>query len=142
MIKTFRGILADGGQDRIKLSTIKGQVGYKISKFQVIGQDASESYEAVTKIYTTLQSTIDDSIDFTVSDLLAVAMYQQNITGQDYPLDQIAIFDGEIINQDIYITYVTGTGSGDMNYYIELEVIPLTEQAAEYTTIKDLRAKA
>jgi len=34
MIKTFRGLLADGGQDRIRLSTIKGKVGYKIAKFE------------------------------------------------------------------------------------------------------------
>jgi len=33
VVKTFRGLLADGGQDRIRLSTIKGKVGYKIAKF-------------------------------------------------------------------------------------------------------------
>ena len=30
MIKTFRGILADGDQNKIRLTTKKGKIGYKI----------------------------------------------------------------------------------------------------------------
>ena len=52
MIKTFRGLLAHGGQDRIRLSTIKGKVGYRIKKFQLMPQDANEDTEHVMKIYS------------------------------------------------------------------------------------------
>ena len=142
MIKTFRGILADDGQDRIRLSTIKGKVGYKIVKFQVMGPDESETAEATIKIYKKEQSSIDGTINFTDSDLLAAALYQQNVTGQTYPIDMAVIFDNEIINQDIYITQKGGAASALINYYIELEVITLTDQGAEYTTIRDLRSNA
>jgi len=141
MIKTFRGLLADDGQDRIRLSTIKGKVGYRIAKFQLMGPDESETAEASVKIYKTKQSTINGTIDFTDGELLAAAIYQQNATGQSYPIDLIVIFDNEIFNQDIYITQKGGAASALINYYLELEVVPLDEKAAEYTTVKDLRTR-
>ena len=141
MIKTFRGLLADEQQDHIRLQTIKGTVGYKIIKFQVIGPDESETAEATIKIYKKEQSSITGTIDFTDSDLLAAAIYQQNSTGQTYPVDTVVIFDNEIFNQDIYISQKGGAASAKINYYIELEVISLSEQGAEYTTIKDIRTQ-
>ena len=35
-IKTFRGLLADGGQDTIVLHTNDGSTGYRIVKFQLM----------------------------------------------------------------------------------------------------------
>jgi len=141
MIKTFRGLLADGGQDRIRLSTIQGKVGYKIIKFQSISKapfDATQ--ESITKIYREEQSTIDGVVDFTDSNLLAVAVFKDHAT-TFYGLYDSVIFDDEIINQDIFITHSEVAGSEPQNYYFELEIIPLSEQAAEYTTIKDLRTR-
>ena len=138
VVKTFRGVLTSS-QDRIRLSTIKGKVGYKIVKFQLLGPDESETIEIAVKIYKTEQTSIDATIDFTDANLLAAALYQQNVTGQSYPMDQMVIFDNEIINQDIYVT-AEGTNAAYINYYIELEVIELSDMSAEYTTIKDLRS--
>ena len=39
MIKSYKGSLPDGGQDRIRLATIKGKVGYRIVKFQIIAEE-------------------------------------------------------------------------------------------------------
>jgi len=138
VVKTFRGQLADGGQDRIRLSTIKGKVGYKIIKFQIIGAEPGEqNAEHTVKIYKSSQSTIDNTINFTDSDLLAVAFYQD---AHDVYQDSIQIiFDQEMFNQDIYITAEDTRGSQPINYYLELEVIPLDDAGAEYTTLKDMR---
>ena len=141
MIKTFRGLLADAGQDRIRLSTIKGKVGYRIVKFAVMGPDGSENIESVLKIYKDKQSTIDHNISFTDSSLLAAAIITQSATMQNYPEDTSIIFDQEIINQDIYVTLKGADYSASVNYYIELEVIPLDDKMAEYETIKDLRTR-
>jgi len=142
MIKTFRGLLADGGQDRISLGTIQGKVGYKIVKFQLmIPSPGTSDNVQVVKIYTVSQSSIVDTIDLTESNLLAAGYAGDD----DDPrgLGRVAvIFDNEIFNQDIFISHKAHSGSGGCNYYIELEVIPLSEQGAEYTTIKDLRANA
>jgi len=139
MIKTFRGLLADGAQDRIRLQTIKGKVGYRIFKFAVMGPDGSETIESVLKIYKEEQSTIDHTINFTDSSLLAAAVINQSSSMQNYPDDTSVIFDQEIFNQDIYITLKGADHTTSVNYYLELEVISLDDAGAEYTTLKDLR---
>jgi len=142
MIKTFRGLLADGGQDHIRLSTIKGKVGYRIVKFQLMHDEPGQQHtEHTVKIYKTLQTTIDNNVNFTDSDLLA-AGYITESESIAYPVTSIIVFDREIFNQDIFITAEDTIGSRGVNYYLELEVVPLTDQGAEYTTIKDLRANA
>ena len=139
VVKTFRGQLADGGQDRIRLQTIKGKVGYRIVKLQIIGiQPSSVNSESTVKIFKDSQSSITDTIDLTDSSLLAVA-YRETYATASSNEPEVIIFDKEIFNQDIYITHEnTETGKG-CNYYLELEVIPLDDAGAEYTTLKDMR---
>ena len=43
VVKTFRGLLADGAQERIKLQTSTGKVGYRIVKFQVMSPQAGHT---------------------------------------------------------------------------------------------------
>ncbi|GAG96325.1 unnamed protein product, partial [marine sediment metagenome] len=100
-------------------------LAYRIIKFQVIGPDESETVESTVKIYKTEQSSITGAIDFTDVDLLAAALYQQNVTGQSYPLDVAVIFDNEIFSQNIYVSQKGGAASANMNYYIELEEVPV-----------------
>jgi len=141
MIKTFKGLLADGGQDRIRLQTIKGKVGYQIVKFQVMAVDGDQDTDPVVKIYTAKQTSIVSTVNFTESDLLACALLNEH-SSSAYQPTPIVIFDNEIFNQDIYISQKGASYSEAVNYYIELEVVPLTDQGAEYTTIKDLRSNA
>ena len=139
MIKTFRGLLADGAQERIRLSTIKGQMGYKVVKLQVISTAPGVvNTEAVVKIYKVQQSSVDSLVDFSDSTLLGVAYYEDD-NSYAYTSEALIIFDHEIFNQDIYITS-NDIGSVVMNYYLELEVVPLSDQGAEYTTLKDIRS--
>jgi len=142
MIKTFRGLLADGGQDRIRLQTIKGKVGYKIIKFQTTLKNwGSATAESVIKIYKDEQSSVDAVVNFTDSTLLASNCFGYNTSADISGDASVIIFDNEIFNQDIYITHRENTGVGiPVNYYIELEVIPLDDAAAEYTTLKDMRS--
>ena len=137
MIKTFRGSLANQGEDQIRLQTIKGRVGYRIIKFQTIAADPSDvSTESVTQIWKTTQSSIQNAIDFTDSDLLAVAFISHDQASGAGSYNYV-IFDTEIFNQDIFIS--TRANPGPVNYYMELEVIPLDDAGAEYTTLKDMR---
>jgi len=142
VVKTYRGLLADGGQDRIRLQTIRGKVGYRIAKFQIMAPliTGSSRVNAVS-IWKTEQTSVSTSAispDFTDSDLLAVAL---NVWDNSQPhLSSLSvIFDNEIFNQDIYLTNTETIATGSCNYYIELEVIPLDDVGAEYTTMKDMR---
>jgi len=140
MIKTFRGLLADGGQDQIRLQTIKGKVGYRIFKFQLIGKTPSSvTHTSTVKIYKTQQTTVDATIDFTDSDLLGVGLWTNSSAPANAPEDMTVIFDSEIFNQDIFITHDEANSNKPCNYYLELEVIPLDDAGAEYTTLKDMR---
>ena len=138
-IKTFRGLIGDEEQDTISLHTNDGSTGYRIIKFQVMGPDSSETAEATIKIYKVKQTTIDGDIDFSDNTLLAAAIYQQNATGQNYPIDSVIIFDNEIFNQDIYISQRGDAASAKMNYYIELEQVKLDLNENTVATLKDLR---
>ena len=139
MIKTYRGLLAATGQERIRLQTIKGKVGYRIVKFELITQEPGETaVEHVLKIYKSNQTTVDNTIDFSDSDLLAAGYYMDG-PSSNTPGFLSVIFDSEIFNQDIFITHSNEDGAEACNYYLELEVIPLDDAGAEYTTLKDMR---
>jgi len=145
MIKTYRGLLADDGEDRIRLSTIKGKVGYRIAKFQIIGRNpGAGSQDSVMKIYKVSQTTIDGLIDFSDNTLLGVAYWTTHEAASAYTGEPpIIIFETETFNQDIYVTHEDiGSNAQSCNYYIELEVIPLDDGGAAYTTLKDMRQSA
>jgi len=140
-IKSFRGQLADEQQDTIVLHTRDGSIGYRIVKFQVMGPDYSETAEAAIKIYKVKQdpTALTGDIDFSDNTLLAAALYQQNATGQNYPIDNVVIFDNEIFNQDIYISQRGQAASAKINYYIELEQMKLDLNENTVATLKDIR---
>lgn len=142
MIKSFRGIIADGGEERIRLQTPQGKVGYRIVKFEAMPDTpGANQTEAILKLYMVSQGTIDALVDFSDPNLLAT-LFQATSNGSNeaYAENLVIVFDNRVVNQDIYITAKELAGSRATNYHLELETIPLSELDAEYTTIKDLRA--
>jgi hypothetical protein len=142
-IKTFRGLMATDTQDTIVLHTNDGSTGYRIVKFQVIPENpfAAADKELVFKIYKIPQTAQDGVISFSDQTLLATAIYSDS-DGSAAPVTQTTdsvIFDNEIFNQDIYVTYVDKHGSQSANYYIELEQIKLSLDENTVATLKDLR---
>jgi len=138
-IISYRGLLADGAQDTIPLHTNDGKTGYKVVKFQNMNNNpGSQLIEGVMKIYKIPQSTVDGVVNFGDGTLLAASYHEDN-DSTAYSTSEVIIFDNEIFNQDIYITFKDmSTGQG-MNYYIELEQVPLTEDQALVAIVKNLR---
>jgi hypothetical protein len=145
MIKTFRGLIADGGQDTIVLHTNNGSTGYRVTKFQIFpNKPGLADYESVVKIYKIQQTTIPTAsaeVDFNDQTLLAVSyLVGTGTSSSDHTIEQLhTIFDNEIINQDIYITHTANTGSDACNYYIELEQVKLDLNQNTVATLKDIR---
>jgi len=146
-IKTFRGLMADGAQDTIHLHTRDGSTGYRIVRFQIINNTPGAlgaAVKGVVKIYKVSQPMIspgvfaDAVIDFSDNTLLGAAFYEDN-DSVTYVGKETIIFDTEIFNQDIYITYSDLQGSQPMNYYIELEQVRLDLNANTVATLKDIR---
>ena len=142
VVKTFRGLLADGGQDQIRLSTNDGKTGYRIVKLDIFAQNPGiKDYENVVKVFKTNQSSITDDVDFTDSKLLAVA-YLEGHSDAHQTDSKWTIFDNEVFNQDIYVTQKDAAVGEACNYYIELEVIPLAADEATVATLKNIKANA
>jgi len=138
-IKSFRGIIADNAQDIISLHTNDGSTGYRIVKLQLISENpGQDTAEHVVKIYKTPQTSIDAIIDFSDNRLLGTAIYFGN-SNPNYPQDTIIIFDGEVFNQDIYITHLEDNFNNPVNYYIELEQMSLDLNESTVATLKDIR---
>ena len=146
MIKSYRGLLTDGGQDKIRLTTTDGRVGYRIVKFQIMPkQPGNVAQESVVQIWTKQLATVPTSsqtINFTDSDLLAagIGMYG-GLSGNTVPFLETIIFDKQVFNQDIYITHTDNESTQDINYYIELEQIKLSSAQAELLIVKSLRGE-
>jgi hypothetical protein len=145
MIKSFRGLLADGGQDTIRLGTIRGEIGYKIKKLQVMphkpyaGSDVSES---VVMVWKYKQDTVDGLVEFSDPNLLAAGIVNNITSGLDSRYSVIpddVIFDNQIFNQDIYITHSAVVGTESCNWYLELEQVKLSTHEAAVATLKDMR---
>ena len=139
MIKTFRGLLTDGEQDRIRLSTKKGKIGYKIVNLEIIGNKpgASNPVESLIAIWKIKQTSTSSTIDFSDGNLLAVALWTMGET--TYSHDLVIIFDNEVFNQDVFVTHVDIQGSEACNYMLKLETMPLTDNAAAVSTLRDIR---
>ena len=141
VVKTYRGLLADDSQDRIRLQTIKGNMGYKIIKFQAMPNNFNATDEYNLTIWKFSPTTLTTTFNFTDNDLLAALYFENSAAATETPTTGTVIFDNEVFNQDIYIGLKTQSGFS-CNYYIELEVIPLASDEAAITTVKAMRGTA
>jgi len=139
---SYRGKLPIGEQDRIRLKTINGKVGYKITKFQIIvTTPGAATSEMIGQIFKTDQTgNITTTVDFSDKDLLAMAFYQDGAT-IDNTQNMTVIFDNEKFNQDIFVNITDASGSTvPGNYYIELEAMSLSDLESTMLTLQSLRS--
>jgi len=142
-IKTYRGLLTDGVQQKINLKTNTGKMGYRIVKFQVMPQNPGTSdYEHVVQIFTIPKTdpTVYGDIDFSDQNLLGVA-FTKGDTSQGNPYDTAVIFDNVIFNQDIFVTHADVKGALGANYHIELEQVKLNDNESTMATLQSIRTK-
>jgi len=141
-IVSFRGQLEMGVQEMIPLSTIKGLIGYKVKKFQIMSASpGTGNIEMIGQIYKTNESTnVNSTPNFSDNRLLGVALYHDGAANDTTHFMATTIFDNEKFNQDIYVNITDATGSTIRgNYYIELEQMPLDLNEATVATLKDIR---
>ena len=141
MIKSFRGLVAHGGTEHIRLSTNDGLTGYEIKKLEIITKEpAVVKTESIVKIFSVEPSASNGVLNFNDPTLLGMAYVAMADDGYNSsPL--ITIFDHVKVNQDIYITAVDIKNSTDTNYYLELEQIKLDLNEATVATLKDMRGR-
>jgi len=139
MIKTFRGKIADNGIDTIVLHSSNGSMGYRIVKFQIMGEEYGIGIqESVVQIFKVEPSVASGVIDFSDNTLLGVAVLQMH-DSSSYQFETDVMFDKEIFNQDIYVTHKDIDGVRPCNYYMELEQVKLDLSESTVATLKDIR---
>jgi len=140
VIKSFRGLMTDDTIDTIVLHTNTGSTGYRITKMQLMPEKpGSAAAEHVVKVFKIPQTSTSSEIDFNDNTLLAAGYVNNDTAGDDNPVQDSVIFDLEVFNQDIFVTHKIRNGSGNVNYYIELEQIKLDLNENTVATLKDIR---
>ena len=138
---SFKGKLPIGEQDRIRLSTIDGKVGYKITNFAIISTTPGQgTKENIGVIYKTDQTgNITTTVDFSNNDLLGVAYFPDVDDNEKNGMTTV-VFDNEVFNQDIFVYIVDASGSTvPCNYYIELEAMSINDLQSTQLTLKKIR---
>jgi hypothetical protein len=141
MIKTFRGMIADGGFDTIALHTTDGSIGYRIVKLEVLPNNiqsgSNEALLVVSKV-AFASDTPPSLLNLNDNTIVAAVMFLRD-QGTVAITSESIIVDNEIFNQDIYVGYQDGQGSAIMNYYLELEQVKLDLSENTVATLKDIR---
>jgi len=125
-VHSFRGLLGDGGQDEINLERSNVNLAYRLIKLQLMPREPAEkNQESTLKIYKEQQTSFDAVIDFNDPDLLAAGWVSNSTTGIYYPIDATIIFDNILFSRNIWISQVETLASESLNYYIEIEEVPV-----------------
>ena len=127
-VHSFKGLLADGGQDEINLERQNANVAYRIVKLQAITTaPGATTAEAVIKVYRENQSSVDGVVDFNDADLLGMVYW----TGRSTTVgtQDTIIFDSILFSRNIYVTAKDVDGGRDTNYYLEIEEVPVSASA-------------
>jgi len=126
-VHSFRGLLADGGQDEINLERQNVNLAYRVVKFELMhGAPGTINVESVVKIYRESQSSIDGIVNFTDTDLLGVAFLTFNASNPTYSTTETITFDNVLFSRNIFVTNKdVSANANTCNYYIELEEVPV-----------------
>jgi len=124
-VHSFRGLLGPpASQAEINLERQNVNLAYRIVKFEVLGPDAATNLRQVIKIYRESQSSVTTTIDFSDPDLLAAAVledYDALATGAS----SVVTFDNVLFSRNIFVTSKGHTDTPSINYYIEIEEVPV-----------------
>jgi len=125
---SFKGLLANGEQRKIRIQGPVGAIAWRITKFQIIQKEPGENLaEAVVKIYREEQSSIDAVIDFGDAELLASAYWEDN-DSVTYNHSTTVIFSNELFSRNVHVTaFHASSHTEPMNYYIELEEVKVSK---------------
>jgi len=122
-VHSFRGLLADGGQDEISLERQNVNIAYRIVKLDVmVALPGGANQDSVVQVWREKQTSVVFTVDFSDPDLLACGTANQH---DDDFYETKAIFDNILFSRNIYITHGDQGVGQSCNYYIEIEEVPV-----------------
>jgi len=126
-IHSFRGLLTDGDQRKIRIQGPVGAIAWRITKFELLpNTPGAAEYMHVGKVYREEQSSVDGVINFEDNELLAAAyLVGSNATNTTESLS--VIFDNTLFSRNIWVTSKDIDLAQSLNYYIELEQVKVSQ---------------
>ena len=137
---SFKGsIIPAADEQRIKLATLDGKTGYRITKFQIISSTPGVGNEEnICQIHTRREGP-SATVDFTNDSLMAVC-FTSNVNAVTSGYHETIIFDNKVVNQDIYVSGADAAGGTvPFNFYFEMEIIPLNDAQSTQLTLRSMR---
>ena len=128
-VHSFRGLLASGGQREIRIEGPEG-IAWRITKLLTMSNTPGigGGIENTTKVYREEQSSVDAVVNFDDDELLGAA-YISEQDAASYPPGVVIVFDNALFSRNIWVTSYATDGSHKVNYYIELEEVPVSASA-------------
>jgi len=128
-VHSFRGLLLNGGQTRIRIQGSVGAIAWRITKFQIFANlPGTADMESTLMIWREEQATVSEDqaqVDFENDELLGVAFWGGG-SGADQTGQPTIIFDNALFVRNIYVTHTDTAGDRQFNYYIELEEVTVS----------------
>jgi len=128
-VHSFKGLLENGGQRKVRIQSPVGDRAWRIIKFQIMTREpGNTAQDLVVKIYREEQSSVPTTsatFDFEDNELLAAAHYSQSTTNFSSYLS--VVFDNALFSRNIWVTATDNDGTDPANYYVELEEVKLSQ---------------
>jgi len=129
-VHSFKGLLADGEQRKIRIQGPVGAIAWRITKFEGMSNlPGTQDAEATVQVFREEQasvSTTTATVDFNNDELLAAFCYLHAAPSSVGPLSTV-IFDNALFSRNIFVTNTVTAGDSKMNYYIELEEVKVSK---------------
>lgn len=128
-VHSFRGLLADGDQRKIRIQGPVGAIAWRITKLEIIANTpgTAGNKESTVQIWREEQASVSvdtATVNFDDNELLGVAFYRAATSTSAQT--NMVIFDNSLFVRNIWATHTNTDGSGACNYYIEIEEVKVS----------------
>jgi len=127
---SFRGLLDNGAQDKIRIQGSVGAIAWRITKFEIFPSlPGTVNIENNVVVWREEQASVSGSaitVDFADDELLAVGMFHDSASYGNTGA-QVVVFDNSLFVRNIWITNTDTDGATAINYYIELEEVKVSK---------------
>jgi len=128
-IHSFRGLLPDGEQQKIRIAGSVGAIAWRITKLEMFPNlPGTEASESTIQIWREVQDSVSvdtATVDFSNDELLAASFLGVGSNAKEMSA-VVTIFDNALFVRNIYATHTNTDGTGTCNYYIELEEVKVS----------------
>jgi len=142
-VHSFRGLLIDGDQRKIRIQGSVGAIAWRIIKCELLIEQpgAATDYESIVKVYREEQASVDAVINFDDEELLAAGFVTGNSSQTHYAQNTPAVvFDNALFVRNIWVTHSEISGSQSCNYYIELEEVKVSQAGMAQLAVASARS--